>query len=411
VTAVASYAEASGAGGGPAALAQGLSPLDGIVVPALCAYDLIATFFLPFVAIRLVAAERESGAGALLAQTTAGLPLRLAVKGLVLAVGGLAACLPGALALVLWRSYGGPLAFPETAAVWGGHALHALLLAAIAFAAAAVCRGSASAAIATLAVTVGTWALDFVAQGRGGLLARLAPFTPAAALHAFERGDVRLAAVTVLCAASAAAVAFAAVWLDPFRIVPRKLVATGALLAALALAVAAASALRTSWDLAEDRRSSLPRADEAALSQLAQPVRITVHLSPEDPKLYDLESNVLAKLRRVIPDLTVTYAAAGRTGLFANDGAYGEVWYQVGAKKTQLRSTTEPIVLGEIYRLAGVAPPPAAAVAPYPGYPLAVTPRGAAPLFYLAWPLAVGLAFAASRGRRRTSWSTPVTDP
>src|SRR6266404_2273874 len=33
ITAVDSYAEASGIGGGPAALAQGLSPLDGILVP------------------------------------------------------------------------------------------------------------------------------------------------------------------------------------------------------------------------------------------------------------------------------------------------------------------------------------------------------------------------------------------
>ena len=34
-TAVGSYAEASGTDGRPAALAQGLSPLDGLVVPTL----------------------------------------------------------------------------------------------------------------------------------------------------------------------------------------------------------------------------------------------------------------------------------------------------------------------------------------------------------------------------------------
>src|SRR4051812_12160200 len=172
LTAVAAYAEASG-GSGPAALAQGLSPLDGILVPMLGAYDIAATFFLPFVAIRLVAAERESGAARLLAQSPAGLPARLVAKGLVLFSGGLAAGLPALFALLLWHGYGGHLAFPETANVLFGHLLHALLATAIAFAAAAVCRGSASAAIVTLGFTVGTWALDFVSAVQGGLLARL----------------------------------------------------------------------------------------------------------------------------------------------------------------------------------------------------------------------------------------------
>ena len=47
ITAVDTYAEASGIGGGPAALAQGLSPLDGIFVPAFGAYDLAVDAALP----------------------------------------------------------------------------------------------------------------------------------------------------------------------------------------------------------------------------------------------------------------------------------------------------------------------------------------------------------------------------
>ena len=56
-TAVDVYGEASGAGGGPAALAQGLSPLDGIVVPTFGAYAIAAMLLFPFVAIRAIAAE------------------------------------------------------------------------------------------------------------------------------------------------------------------------------------------------------------------------------------------------------------------------------------------------------------------------------------------------------------------
>jgi hypothetical protein len=206
VSAVAAYGEMSGLGGRPAALAQGLSPLDGMLVPTFGAYDLAVTFLFPFVAIRLVASERESGAAKLLAQVPAPLLTRIAVKAGVLLFGWLLAWLPALLALALWRSYGGHLAFAETANLALGHLLHALLAAAVAMAAASVSRGGASAAIATLGFTVGTWALDFVGAGREGWWARLAPFTPTAALRSFEHGELRLAVAGLLLAASLAGV-------------------------------------------------------------------------------------------------------------------------------------------------------------------------------------------------------------
>ncbi len=406
-TAVASYGEVSGAGGGPAALAQGLSPLDGIVVPTFGAYDLAVTFLLPFVAIRLLAAERESGAALLLAQTPVSLPARLTVKLGVLGLGGLFAAVPGLLALALWHSYGGHLAWPETANVLLGHLLHALLAVGLAFAAAAVCRSSASAAIATLGLTVGGWALDFVAAGRSGWIAEAARFTPAAALRRFEQGELPLALILALLAASLGAIAFAAAEIDPFA-GPTKRHFRAALAVLLAVgAIGAAASIRSGWDLAEDRRNSFPRADEAALARIAQPVRVRANLAAEDPRLTDLERNVLAKLRRVLPDFAVALEAESRSGLFDGEG-YGEVWYQVGEKSAMLRSTTEPIVLAQIYELAGIAPPTADSAdsadpdTAYPGYPLALAAApGAAPLFYVAWPLAAGLT-CFFRGRWRS---------
>jgi ABC-2 type transport system permease protein len=405
ITAVESYAEASGASGGPAALAQGLSPLDGLVVPTFGAYDLIATFLLPFVAIRLISQERESGAAKLLAQAPVGLGLRLAAKTAVLLLGWLAAWIPAACALLLWKGYGGHLAFAETANVLLGHLLHAALTIAVAFAAASVARSSASAAIVTLGFTVGTWALDFVAAGREGLIARLARFTPTAALRAFERGELRIATLAVLALAILAAFACAGLWLDPFRTVRARVAGSAAcILLALAAAGPAAS-WQAGWDLSEDRRSSFPRADEAALREIRKPVRVTVHLAPEDPKRTDLEINVLAKLRRVLPDFGVTYAARSRTGLFesSEESRYGEVWYAVGERKALLRSTTGPIVLEKLYELAGVPAPAGNAEPAYPGYPMPNPPRHAGAVFYVAWPLAAGLAFFLSRGRRRSS--------
>src|SRR5437764_6601552 len=68
ITAVQSYAEVSGSGGGPAALAQGLSPLDGIIVPTFGAYAIAVILLFPFVAIRLLSSEKQNGALKLLLQ-------------------------------------------------------------------------------------------------------------------------------------------------------------------------------------------------------------------------------------------------------------------------------------------------------------------------------------------------------
>jgi hypothetical protein len=81
------------------------------------------------------------------------------------------------------------------------------------------------------------------------------------------------------------------------------------------------------------------------------------------------------------------------------------VWYELRGRRALERSTTEPIVLETIYALAGIAPPPAADdAAVYPGYPLRVEPRGAAWLFYAAWPLGVALLWLwVPRAHRRRS--------
>src|SRR5262249_56762192 len=103
--------------------------------------------------------------------------------------------------------------------------------------------------------------------------------------------------------------------------------------ASTAAALAAASTLRLSWDLSEDRRNSFSRADEALLARIQEPVTVTVNLAAEDPRLFDLERGVLGKLRRVIPDLTVRRTARSRSGLFESGGNYGEIWYQVGSRR------------------------------------------------------------------------------
>jgi ABC-2 type transport system permease protein len=388
IAAVRLYAEASGSGGMPAALPQGLTSLDGILVPTFGAYDLAATFFLPFVAIRLISAEKQSGALKLLLQLPGSLATKLAAKGLVLLAGWLLTCVPGLLAIALWKSYGGHLYAPEALNLLLGHLLRSSLAVSIAVVAAAIAEGAASAAIVTLGFTVGTWALDFIAAGRGGLLQQLANYTPTAALRSFEQGLLRLNTVVVTIVIIVLSFALAAVWLNTGSKLRHRVLSSLAIAVLLALGMIGAMSLRSSWDLSENRRNSFPPADEAALRQINEPLRITVILAPEDPRLTDFEQNVLRKLRRNLSGLDVHYTAGSQTGLFeGSDDHYGEIWYEMRGQKIMDRSTIEPVVLEQIYKLAGVNPPAAGAPDDFPGYPLATGPRWAAPIFYGGFPL------------------------
>ena len=72
--AVSLYGEASAAARDQPILAIGLSPLDGVLVPTFGAFYVTVTLLFPFVAIRVLGREKESGALRLLVQ----LPYRLA---------------------------------------------------------------------------------------------------------------------------------------------------------------------------------------------------------------------------------------------------------------------------------------------------------------------------------------------
>jgi ABC-type transport system involved in multi-copper enzyme maturation permease subunit len=387
VTAVESYAEASGAGGGPAALAQGLSPLDGIVVPVFGAYAIAGILLFPFVAIRLVSSEKQSGSLKLLLQSPSSLGTTLIVKLVVLIGAWMAAWVPGFAALALWHWYGGHLGAAEVASVLLGHLLRATLICSLAIAAASLTDNAATAAVVTLAITLGSWALDFIAQVRGGFALTLDAFTPESALRTFETGEIRLGIVLVTVVLSTSAVLLAVIWLHPGRRRRLQVGATMLVVVATAIAASGAAQPRMSWDVSEDRRNSFSAADERALSALHAPLRVTVNLAPEDPRLADLERGVLRKLRRTLQQVDVQYDAHGSTGLFARPGEhYGEVWYAVGGRQTMTRSTTEPIVLETVYGVAGITPPANDAAPTYSGYPLVARPLGAAAIFYLLWP-------------------------
>jgi hypothetical protein len=276
--------------------------------------------------------------------------------------------------------------------------LRFLLTAGIAMAAAALMSGAANAAIVVLAFTIGTWALDFIAAGRGGIVQTLASFTPTATLRAFERGLLRIDVVLVMLIVALFGFALTANWLHLGRSIRARIAGTAVLLILASLAaINVLMLVRISFDVSENRRNSFSASDERVLATIEPPV-ITVFLSSEDPRMTDFENNVLVKLRRSVPHLRVDYPLAGRSGLFENDARYGQIVYRIGTKTAMSRSMTEEIVLDTIYELAGVRAP-AHSLSTYPGYPLAKRAGGAGWVFYMMWPIAVVLGWRGTRRR------------
>ena len=62
ISAMRTYAEASGLHGTAAGVGEAFSPLIGIWAPTFSACELAAAFLLPFVGIRLVSGDRQTGA-------------------------------------------------------------------------------------------------------------------------------------------------------------------------------------------------------------------------------------------------------------------------------------------------------------------------------------------------------------
>ena len=92
--AVALYGEASSAARDAPVLASGLSPLDGVLVPTFGALYLAVTLLFPFVAIRSLGREKETGALRLLVQLPYRVPTLIAAKMTAIFGAWLAALIP-----------------------------------------------------------------------------------------------------------------------------------------------------------------------------------------------------------------------------------------------------------------------------------------------------------------------------
>jgi ABC-2 type transport system permease protein len=397
--AVSLYGEASTAGLQSPVLANSLSPLDGILVPTLGASYVAVTLLFPFVAIRVLGLEKESGALRLLVQMPYRSSRLITAKLAAVLAAWVLSSVPALSALAIWRLFGGHLSAPETLNLLFGHLLYGLLVGAIALFAASVSESAATAAIVTLAFTIGSWVLDFTVAGHPGLLEWVASLSLTQVLRTFEQGLLSVGLVVGIGTAVCGFAALATVWLPPGVRVRNKLVRSIVCVLVAAIVLGLATQIRGSIDVTEDQRNSFPAADQRALAKLAEPLVVTVHLAPEDPRYADLQRNVLAKLERVLPNISVNLAG-GRQSLATNagDDHYGEVEYNYGGRSDISRSTSPREILPLLYGLAGVSRPAPGPGGDYPGYPLVA--RGEVALLWFFGGLPLGIALVWWRSRR-----------
>jgi len=396
--AVALYGEASAAARDSPTLASGLSPLDGVLVPSFGALYLAVTLLFPFVAIRTLGREKETGALRLLVQLPYRVATLIAAKMTAIAVAWLVAVVLPLSALAIWAGLGGHLYAPETLNLLLGHLLYGLLVGAIALFAAAIADGAATAAIVALAFTIGSWVLDFALAGQPGVLDWIARLSLTQTLRSFEQGLLSLGLLLGLVAAIGGFAALAAVWLHPGVALRAKILRSLACVVVVGAVLGLASRIALTIDLTEDRRNSFPAADQRALGELREPLLVTVHLAPEDPRYVDLRRNVLSKLERALPHVTIRLATAGHSVVGSTgEENYGEIEYSYGGRSAKTRSTSHREALPLIYELAGRPIPTAVAGDDYLGYPLVANGGLALPWFCAALPLLIVIAWWWSR--------------
>lgn len=399
ISAVTVYGELSGVGGTSDGVGEAFSPLVGIWGPTFSACELAAGFLLPFVAIRLVSGDRQSGALRIEHQHPLSPFVRVGIKSGVLLAAWLIASLPPLIGVALWIAYGGAVYVPELLTVFVGHLLNAGVAVALAAAAAAMTEHPSTAAIVTLTITVGTWFINFAAAVNGGWWEWAATYTPTAMVAEFQRGLLRADVILGALVLITTGIAIAATWLRIGDTVARRLRLAMAIAGVGAAAVAASSLVHPSWDTSENRQNSFSRAEETALSAIHRPLAIEAHLAPEDPRRSDLELRALKKLRRAVPQLHVRYVSKTSVGLFEQTADhYGEVWYEFDDRRHMSRVTTAEGVLDAVFTVTGLTVPPHPETDVFRGHPLETRPRGAPVIFYGMWPIAVtGMAIYMQR--------------
>jgi len=369
-------------------MASGMNPLEGIFVPTFGAYYLSQTLMLPFVAIRLIGLDKQSGALKLLLQIPLSPFILCGLKVTAMGFVWLVGLIPAVSAIIVWKSFGGHIYLPEILLLVAGHGLYSLTVITIAMFAATVSDSLPTAAMLCLAVTLGSWVLDFAASGHNGLLATLGSFSLTAMLHQFESGLLETTLIVSFLSLAFLFFLLTIIWLHPGQQILKKIGNSFITLFCVSLAVYISLLMPKYKDVTENRRHSFNPADSRALQKLHQPLTIAVNLDPQDSRLLDLEQDMFAKLRRNVPKLKLKYIQSKESGLFnaaVNDN-YGLIMYEYNGQQSQSYSNSQQEILPIIYQLAELEVHPDS-VATYHGHPLVAVAGKSKWWFYILLPL------------------------
>ena len=320
----------------------------------------------------------------------------------------LVALIPVLSALIYWKLLGGHLDTSETVILIVGHLLYALLIGAISFLAAALTEGGATAAILALAVTLGSWVLDFAALDRGGVSSALASLSLTSLLRPFEQGLLSIPNVLAMLIVTAGFLALTAIWLPPGTSLGRKLSGSALIIGAAGILIGGAAQVAIVLDVTPDRRNSFPLADEQLLGRLGERLFVTVHMAPSDPRVVDLDRKVLARLKRAMPRVTVRIAEF-RPGQPLGHRRRGGLWrdrYDLSRQERHNavdRRRRNPADAVRACRGRARRRPSTTGL-DEPGYPLVADASNSAVWFYGVEPFAFAAAWWLAAGNRRIRW-------
>ena len=387
-------------------LAAGMNPLEGIFVPTFGAYYLVETLLLPFVAIRLIGQDKQNGVLKLLLQLPPAPFFLNAVKLAAIGVVWLFILLPGVSALIIWQYLGGAVYFPEIITLVLGHALYSFTIVCIAMFAAAISDALPTAAMICLSVTLGSWVLDFAAGGQEGWMGTLGNLSLTALLRQFESGLLSSVSIAYFLAFSLLFFIATSVWIHPGRRLYRKVKESFLGVVVILIVFVCTMQIPQYLDVSENHKHSFNPADVRALKQMNEPLRITIHLSPEDSRLYDFEHEVLVKLKRIVPNVVVVFAKTQSNGLFGSSEGdnYGLIEYEYAGKQDKSYSNSTFEILPLLHTLAGRKVKPDV-IPGYTGHPLVADVSISKWWFYLFLPLMI--LFGACLVRQPQLLSTP----
>jgi ABC-2 type transport system permease protein len=385
VQATAIYASASDSAAGQMLLLKTINPLDGVLIPVFGGLYLASTFVFPFVAIRPLAAEKQSGSIKLSLQMPFGIAIGIALKLIAVLLAWLAMSLPVLVAAGFWASRGGHVFIPETLNLFLGHLLYGLAICGFALFVSSISDTTATAAIGVLALTLGCWILDFAGANSSDWLRSASKLSLTQGLRQFERGLLGVSQVAQLGIPAVSFVALAIIWIKPYWNQRAKLWRSAvAVFFATGLFAFLPSKSYTA-DLSEDRRNSFSREDEDAFRSMAADLRITIFLSPDDPRLVDLERKVFDRLRRIVPKISIRIASEGHALFKGTQDQYGYIVYEYGDRREKSRTNSGPDILKIIHGLAGHEIKSSGSNE-YPGYPFSGHFDRWASIFYLLLP-------------------------